>query len=72
MLPVELPDGDVNVIPALASARSGAEGGVKSERSDSCQATEMGFAYAVVPSNGMVVDRVSAKPRSLETAVEST
>ena len=52
-----------NVMPALCNARTGAEAGVNSERSDSCHATEMGFAYAVVPSSVVV-----SSSRALELA----
>ena len=65
-------DGDGNVMPALCSARTGAEAGVNSERSDSCHATEMGFAYAVVPSRVVVSSRALAKVSSLENAVVRT
>ena len=37
-----------NVIPAASKARTGAEGGSNNDRSDCCQATEIGFAKAVV------------------------
>ena len=39
-----------NVTPALANASSGAEAGAKLSRSDSCHATEIGLAKAVVPA----------------------
>ena len=63
------PDADGNVMPALSNARTGAEAGVKSERSDSCHATEMGFANAVVPSNSSpALVKVSSFAKVLKTS----
>lgn len=54
--------GTGKVMPTSSSARTGAEAGVNNVKSDCCQATEMGFANAVVAASPTSMELLPATP----------